>query len=102
MVAVGYYYIVGRKKRFLKIYGNRVNLDDIERMIQSNFEGIECACVGEDDHMQIYVTKAGIEDEVTKFISEKTGLNWKAFAVHYIAEIPKNESGKKNYQKLQF
>ncbi|MFW5677994.1 MAG: AMP-binding protein, partial [Acetivibrio ethanolgignens] len=25
----GYYYIVGRKKRFLKIYGNRVNLDEI-------------------------------------------------------------------------
>lgn len=100
MDADGYYYIVGRKKRFLKIYGNRVNLDEIERMIQSNFEGIECACVGEDDHMQIYVTKAGIEEGVTKFISAKTGLNWKAFEVHYIAEIPKNESGKKNYQKL--
>ena len=26
----GYYYIVGRMKRFLKIYGNRVNLDETE------------------------------------------------------------------------
>ena len=96
----GYYYIVGRKKRFLKIYGNRVNLDETERMIQSAFEGIECACVGEDDHMQIYVTGMGMEKEITDFITAKTGLNWKAFEVYYIAEIPKNESGKKNYQKL--
>ncbi len=96
----GYYYIVGRKKRFLKIYGNRVNLDETERMIQSQFDGMECACVGEDDHMQIYVTDKNMEKDVTEFITNKTGLNWKAFTVHYIEEIPKNESGKKNYQKL--
>ena len=96
----GYYYIVGRKKRFLKIYGNRVNLDETERMIQSQFDGMECACVGEDDHMQIYVTGKNMETSVTEFITNKTGLNWKAFTVHYIEEIPKNESGKKNYQKL--
>lgn len=96
----GYYYIVGRKKRFLKIYGNRVNLDETERMIQSQFDGMECACVGEDDHMQIYVTGKNMETDVTEFITNKTGLNWKAFTVDYIEEIPKNESGKKNYQKL--
>ena len=96
----GYYYIVGRKKRFLKIYGNIVNLDETERMIQSQFDGMECACVGEDDHMQIYVTDKNMEKDVTEFITNKTGLNWKAFTVHYIEEIPKNESGKKNYQKL--
>ena len=96
----GYYYIVGRKKRFLKIYGNRVNLDECERMLQSHFVGVEFACVGKDDHMKIYVAEAGIEDEVKDFIVEKTGLNQKAFAVYFLAEIPKNESGKKNYQVL--
>lgn len=30
----GYFYIVGRKKRFLKIFGNRVNLDETERLIK--------------------------------------------------------------------
>lgn len=34
----GYYYIVGRKKRFLKIYGNRVNLDEMDRLIKGKFE----------------------------------------------------------------
>lgn len=96
----GYYYIVGRKKRFLKIYGNRVNLDECERMLQGTFDGLEFACVGEDDNMKIYVTARDMEEKVMEFISMKTGLNRKAFEVHYIAEIPKNESGKKDYPRL--
>lgn len=97
----GFYYIVGRKKRFLKIYGNRVNLDECERMIQTQFEGMECACVGEDDHMRIYVTYEDKASEVSDFIVEKTGLNFKAFEVIYINEIPKNDSGKKQYKELK-
>lgn len=96
----GYYYIVGRKKRFLKIYGNRVNLDECERMIQTRFPDMECACVGEDDHMRIYVTQAEREQDTVHFIAEKTGLNFKAFEVRYIQEIPKNDAGKKQYKEL--
>ena len=36
--ADGYYYIVGRKKRFLKIFGNRVNLDEVDRLVKGKFE----------------------------------------------------------------
>ena len=96
----GYYYIVGRLKRFLKIYGNRVNLDECERMLQERFAGLECACVGTDDHMKIFITEKGYMDDVQKFILEKTGLNRRAFEVFYVGEIPKNESGKKQYQLL--
>lgn len=96
----GYYYIVGRKKRFLKIYGNRVNLDECERMIQGEFETLECACVGSDDHMQIYITDGLYENDVRRFISERTNLNPRAFEVKYIKEIPKNDAGKKQYQML--
>lgn len=96
----GYYYIVGRKKRFLKIYGNRVNLDECERMIQGEFGMLECACVGSDDNMRIYITDESYVDTVKKFISEKTNLNPRAFEVKYIKEIAKNEAGKKQYQML--
>lgn len=96
----GYYYIVGRKKRFLKIYGNRVNLDECERMIQGEFLTLECACVGSDDHMQIFVTDQSRLEDVNQFISEKTKLNPHAFEVKYRKEIPKNEAGKKQYQLL--
>src|SRR5690606_13270187 len=33
----GYYFIIGRKSRFLKLYGIRVALDEIEKMIVESF-----------------------------------------------------------------
>jgi acyl-coenzyme A synthetase/AMP-(fatty) acid ligase len=96
----GYFYIVGRKKRFLKIFGNRVNLDETERMIKSAFEELDCACAGIDDNMKVYITGAGKAEEIKKFLVNKTKLNPSAFEVMEIAEIPKNEAGKTLYSKL--
>lgn len=97
----GYYYIVGRKKRFLKIFGNRVNLDETERLIKTNFNNMECACAGVDDKMYIFVTDEAIIGNVKKFISEKTGLNPVAFKIKLVDEVPKNEAGKILYIKLE-
>lgn len=94
----GFYYITGRKKRFIKIYGNRVNLDEAEQLVKSIIP--ECACAGRDDHLVVYITEAGRESEVRQFIAGKTGLNAAAFEVRTIAEIPKNEAGKTAYAKL--
>lgn len=95
-----FYYIVGRKKRFLKIYGNRVNLDEIDRMIKGQFN-IEVASDGVDDHMYIFVTDAKNADTVRDFVISKTKLNPAAFKVIVIDEIPKNESGKTLYKELK-
>lgn len=95
----GYYYIVGRKKRFLKIYGNRVNLDEIDRLIKAEFH-IEVATAGMDDHMYIFVTDWENAESVRDFVIGKTKLNPAAFKVMVIDEIPKNESGKTLYKEL--
>lgn len=96
----GYYYIVGRKKRFLKIYGNRVNLDEVERLIKGKFEGIECACAGVDDCIYIFLTDSSIEIEVKKYIVEKMRLNKVAFKIISISNLPKNDSGKILYKEF--
>ncbi len=96
----GYYYIVGRKKRFLKVYGNRVNLDEIERMIKNQFDDIDCASAGVDDHMYLFVTDPAIADSVKKYVATKTKLNPTAFRVLTIEEIPKNDAGKTLYKEL--
>lgn len=95
----GYYYIVGRKKRFLKIYGNRVNLDEMDRMIKGRF-GFEVASTGIDDHMYIFVTDENNSNSVRDFVISKTKLNPAAFKVIVIDEIPKNDSGKTLYKEL--
>lgn len=97
----GYYYIVGRKKRFLKIYGNRVNLDEIDRMIKGNFDDIDCASAGIDDHMYIFLTDGSKMDAVKEFVVTKTHLNPSAFNVKVIAFIPKNDAGKVLYRELE-
>ncbi len=95
----GCYYIVGRKKRFLKIYGNRVNLDEIDRMIRTEF-GIEAASAGKDDHLYIFVTDEKKAEPVREFVTGKTRLNPAAFRVTVLSEIPKNDAGKTLYSEL--
>ncbi len=106
----GYYYIVGRKKRFLKIFGNRVNLDEVERLIKGHFERLDIACSGVDDHMKIFISGSELkedaemrlktEENVKRFVSGKTGLNPSAFQVVTLDAIPKNDSGKTLYKAL--
>ncbi|MDR2940974.1 MAG: AMP-binding protein [Treponema sp.] len=98
--ADGFYYIVGRKKRFLKIFGSRVNLDETERLINGAFEGLDCACGGVDDKMTVFITNAGVTDKVMKFLTEKTGINRAAFMITVIDRIPRSESGKILYSEL--
>lgn len=97
----GYYYIVGRKKRFLKIYGNRVNLDEIDRMIKGKFASIDCASAGKDDHMCLFITDESIAAEVKEFVVHMTRLNPVAFRTIVIDEIPKNDAGKTLYRELE-
>ncbi len=96
----GYYYIVGRKKRFLKIYGNRVNLDEIDRMIKAQFDNMDCASAGVDDHMYLFITDETLAAAVKEFVVSKTGLNPAAFQTIVLEQIPKNDSGKTLYQEL--
>lgn len=97
--ADGYYYIVGRIKRFLKLYGNRVNLDEIDRLVKSHFD-VDSASVGTDSKCITYVTDENILSDVEKFLANKTNLNSNAFKAVYIKEIPKNTSGKVLFSQL--
>ena len=99
MDADGFYYITGRLKRFVKVWGNRCNLDATEQLLK----GIttNCACVGVDDKITIFVTTEGLDGDIKTLLAEKMGLNTRAFEVRIISEIPKNSSGKVQYAELQ-
>ena len=96
----GFYYIVGRKKRFLKIFGNRVNLDEMDRLLKARFD-TDIACGGVDDRMFIFITDDGLVDDIRSYAADKTGLNPSAFQVRVIDEIPKTEAGKVKYVELE-
>jgi long-chain acyl-CoA synthetase len=91
--ADGFYFIVGRRSRFLKIYGIRVSLDDVEKLVSQSFE-TECACGGNDQKMFILITNPNLEKSVSEFIVQKTGLFHQSFQVQFVDKIPRNETGK--------
>lgn len=95
----GYYYITGRMKRFVKIWGNRCNLDATEQLVKSITTS--CACVGIDDKITIFVTKQGLEESIITLLVQKTGFNNRAFEVKIIDAIPVKSSGKIDYPTLQ-
>lgn len=97
--ADGYYYITGRMKRFVKVWGNRCNLDATEQLVKAITTS--CACVGVDDKITVFVTQEGLEDEIIKLLVAKTGFNNRAFEVRVIDSIPVKSSGKIDYQVMQ-
>ena len=93
-----FFYVTGRKKRFIKLYGNRINLDDIERLIK---EGIcECACVGNDNILVVYLTEEKYVHIIRDFLKINLKINIKSFQINLIKKIPKNSYGKIIYKKL--
>lgn len=99
--AEGFYYIIGRKGRFLKLFGLRVSLDETERILKTHYPDADFVCTGDDQRMRIYVTDSVCKDEIIPFISGKTGLHNSAFRVQVIDRIPRNSYGKVKYAELE-
>lgn len=95
----GCFYIVGRMGRFLKLFGMRIGLDECEQIIKAKFP-IECACVGNDEKMTVYITDERLTASVKEELVEKTKLVATAFEIKVISAIPKNDAGKVLYSKL--
>lgn len=96
----GYYFIVGRKKRFLKLFGNRINLDEIDRMVKKEFPDMDCASTGTDELMKVYITDETYAAQVEELIADRTHINNRAFSVITVEKIPRNEAGKVLYKDL--
>lgn len=99
--AEGFYFIVGRKKRFLKLFGKRVNLDECEQLVKAKYPGAVCACAGVDDKLYVFATDEAVYSEVQSFLAEKLNINHAGIAAVLLNEMPVKDSGKTNYQALE-
>lgn len=90
--ALGLYYIVGRKKRFLKLNGIRVNLEDIDSYLAT--ENIESFSFGEDNNLMIATTTKESTSTIKLFLSKKLGFHHSVFSIIEIDDFPRNKAGK--------
>ena len=97
----GFYTIVGRKKRFLKMFGKRTNLEEVEQILRQHFQLVEIACGGMDDRLYVFLTQESLDKEVVLYLRKKLGLHPSAIFVKQLEEIPKNASGKTLYKDLE-
>lgn len=98
----GYFFVTGRMKRFLKIFGLRLNLDDVEETLESHLSKA-VACVGNDDELKIVVeTKARKDlEEAINYVIELYRLHHSVVHAGKLDILPRKSSGKKDYKKIE-
>ena len=95
----GYFYITGRLKRFLKLFGKRFNLDDVEKILSCRFE-TSVACYGRDDLLMTAVEQCDDPEGFGRTVCETFDLPRTAVKVVALKELPRTSNGKLDYQRL--
>lgn len=98
----GLFYITGRLKRFIKIFGLRVNLDEVEKMLESD-SACPVACGGRDESMHILLETRNpdLPDQAIQKVSALYKIHHTAIKAKAVENLPVLPSGKKDYQILE-
>ncbi|MEV6844326.1 AMP-binding protein [Actinoplanes sp. NPDC051411] len=90
----GFLFITGRLKRMAKVFGVRINLDDVEK----NFP---VAAVAGDDKLVVFVVDLDDEQALRSKIAEWLGTHHTGVVVHRIEALPLLPNGKTDYRALE-
>lgn len=96
----GFFRVTGRTKRIAKVFGLRVNLDEIEAAASAHGP---VAVVEAGEQIMLWRAAARADtpaDELRHEVARRFGLNARAFAVSDIDELPLKTSGKIDYDML--
>jgi acyl-CoA synthetase (AMP-forming)/AMP-acid ligase II len=95
----GIFYITGRIKRFIKVFGNRISLDEVESFLKMS--GVEAAAVGKDDLLLLAVRGATRSSaEIKTEICRQYRLHHSAVRLFEVPEFPMSSAGKIQYSVL--
>ena len=99
----GFYYITGRLKRFVKIFGTRTNLDEIENILNNEFiENIFYAIGTDDEKLAIFTTINSISEiDIKNYLKEKMQIHPSIITIKIIEEVPFTSNGKIDYLTLK-
>jgi acyl-CoA synthetase (AMP-forming)/AMP-acid ligase II len=96
----GFVYIIGRTKRDAKLFGLRVNLDDLEAFVKRNGPA---AAVSTEDRVVIFCEFGSeqILQNIRNELAAMLRINTSAFQFRRIDQLPTVASGKIDYEVLQ-
>ena len=95
----GLYEIVGRRSRFVKIVGLRVDLQRVEELLADH--GLVAVCTSTGDELIIAVERGNVTaNEVARLVSDRCGVPRAAVHAGVVDEVPRLPSGKPDYASL--
>jgi acyl-CoA synthetase (AMP-forming)/AMP-acid ligase II len=97
----GFLFITGRLKRMGKVFGVRVNLDDVEKLLAGS--GTAVAAVSGEDKVVVFCEGASAEQqrELAVLLADRLKLHSTGFDVRGIDVLPLLGSGKIDYRSLE-
>jgi long-chain acyl-CoA synthetase len=96
----GFYYITGRLKRFVKLFGNRINLDEVEALVSKHLQ-VTAKCVGlNDKKLLVFLNSDAKSKETAEFIAMELKLHPTVIQVIVLQEMPLTANGKIDYNQL--
>ena len=98
VTADGLYEVVGRKSRFIKVYGLRIDLDSVETLLSRH--GIGAACTGDDTGLVVAVERSEDVDPTVGVVTREVGLRTSDVRVVVADPVPRLPSGKPDYVAL--
>ena len=100
--AEGYFTVVGRLKRFAKLFGRRVSLEDVEREVESAFPVRAIATeAGERLRLCVAADEAVADDALVAHLARFLAVPPAAIALRRMAELPLTATGKKDYKAAE-
>ncbi len=101
----GYLYIVGRLSRMAKIFGWRLNLDEIEQFCEKTLSNPSWVFAAVQSGNEIHLVTNGSQDtcdeiELQSKTAEKFALPNGVLKLKFVAELPLNPRGKVDYNAV--
>ena len=93
-----FFYITGRLKRFIKMYGLRLSLDSIEAWFETKQYSV--VATGVDDQLVVCLTDEVDEVVLKKMLADEYKININNIEVKILLEIPRTANGKIDYKLL--
>jgi long-chain acyl-CoA synthetase len=98
----GLFFIVGRIKRFIKLFGIKVGLDDLEAKLKISSKA-NILITGNDDHIMVALDKKdeNKKDIIKEILIKSFGFYHKAIEIQLFDEFPRLSSNKYNYENIK-
>src|SRR3546814_509512 len=94
----GLFEVVGRRSRFTKVFGLRVNLDEVEAHLATN--GVSGRCLGVEGSIDVFVTRRRDVTTARDLVAALCGVPTWVVRTPRLRELPLTPNGKTYYRRL--